>query len=246
MAKSKKVSQEKVTLSATQRTLQGKKLKKLRKDGLLPANIFGKDFKSTSISVSYKEFVAIYKTAGETGIVYLSLDNKEIPTLIKSLQKHPISDLLLHADFRKIDLKQVITAEVPIKIDGVSEAVAQKAGILLTQLNKLLVEALPQDIPHEIVIDIAVLKDIGQEIKVSDIASSEKYKIKTDGSKVVLSVVAHKEESVTPETTTATPEVITAKTEEGVTEGTVGQTSESSAQKNTPAPADKTQKEVKK
>ena len=215
MKKMTKLSDKQV-LKVENRILLGKKIKKLRKQGIVPSNIFGPEFKSTSISVDKKEFIKIYRVVRETGVVYLSLGKEEIPCLIKHLQKHPVTDVLLHVDFRKIDLAKKIETNVPVKTIGVSEAVSQKGGVLLLQSENLLVEALPQDIPHTIDIDISTIKELGQEIKVSDIAKSSKYLIKTSPEKVVVSMVAHKEESITPDTATAAPEVLTeAVTEEG-------------------------------
>lgn len=211
----KKVKNEKTVLTVTSRTAFGKKLRKLRYTGVIPANIFGPDFKSMAISTPYKDFLKTYRIAKETAVIFLKLDKDEIPVLIKHIQKHPVTDTILHIDFRKIDLKQKVTTEVPVKTIGVSEAVSQKAGVLLIQMNKLLIEALPQDIPQVVEIDISSIKEIGKEIKVSDLVKSDKYIIKDDPTKVVLSVIAHKEESIIPETTAATPEVITEKVTDG-------------------------------
>ncbi|PIP63583.1 50S ribosomal protein L25 [Candidatus Roizmanbacteria bacterium CG22_combo_CG10-13_8_21_14_all_34_12] len=208
-------STDKVSLKAELRTIFGKKLNKVRKQGLVPGNIFGPDFKSKSISVVYKDLVKTYKMVGETGIVYISLDKENIPVLIKTIQKHPLSSSLLHIDFRKIDLSKKIETNVPVKAVGISEAVSQKAGVLLIQSETLLVEALPEDIPSHIEVDITVIKDIGQEIKVSDLKKSDKYEIKTPIEKVILGVVAHKEESIVPETAVAAPEIITEAVKEG-------------------------------
>lgn len=220
MAKTKKDGSQKengLTLEVKARTVFGKQLKKIRADGVVPANIFGPDFKTTAISATFRDFIQTYKRAKETGVVHLHLDSQKIPVLIKHVQKHPISDAILHVDFRKIDLKQKITTAVPVKVTGQSEAVSQKGGVLLTMSETLLVEALPTEIPAQIEIDIASLKEIGQEIKVADLKKVEAYLIKEDLNKVVIAVVAHKEESITPETAPATtPEVLTeAKPEEG-------------------------------
>ena len=195
-------------LKVMPRTVFGKKLKKLRYEGIIPANIFGPEYKSQSISVSFKDFIKTYKVAKETGIVYLDLNKEEVPVLIKNVQKHPVSDQILHIDFRKIDLKKKIQTEVPVEVVNASEAVTQKGGVLLTLSEILLVEALPENIPQAIEVDISVIKEIGQEIKVVDLAKSTKYQIIAPVDKVVISVVAHKEESITPETAAAAPEVI--------------------------------------
>jgi len=211
-----KAAADKLTLEVKKREIFGKKLHRLRKTGFTPANIFGPDFKSISVSVATKNFFDTYKIAKETGVVYLSLDKDELPVMIKNLQFHPVYDQLLHVDFRKIDLKKKVETAVPVKFINTSEAVTQKGGVLLTLSETLNVEALPEDMPQEFEIDISVLKEIPQEIKVKDLKTSTKYEIKEDLEKVIVSVVAHKEESVVAETAaTAAPEVITAKAEEG-------------------------------
>lgn len=201
--------EERLKLEVQLRKLVGKKVKKLRKQGLIPANIFGPEFKSKAISINLKDLLKIYKIAKETAVIYLKLDKEEIPVLIKNIQRHPINDFILHVDFRKIDLNKKIKTAVPIKIIGQSEAVTQKGGILLLQTELINIEALPENIPQQIEVDISVIKDIGQEIKISDLKKSDKYEIKTEADKVVASVVEHKEESITPDTTATAPEVIT-------------------------------------
>ena len=202
-------STDKVSLKVELRTVFGKKLNKVRKQGLAPANIYGPDFKSKAISVVYKDLIKTYRVVGKTGVVYLSLDKENIPVLITSVQKHPLTRSFIHVDFRKIDLSKKIEANVPVVTVGVSEAVTQKGGVLLIQSDTLLIEALPESIPHEIEVDISGIKEIGQEIKVSDLKKSDKYEIKTPAEKVIIGVVAHKEESIVPETAVAAPEILT-------------------------------------
>lgn len=207
-------STDKVSLKVELRTVFGKKLNKVRKQGLAPANIYGTGFKSKAISVVYKDLIKTYRIVGKTGVVYLNLDKENIPVLITSVQKHPLTRSFIHVDFRKIDLSKKIEANVPVTAVGVSEAVSQKGGVLLIQSDTLLIEALPESIPHEIEVDISGIKEIGQEIKVSDLKKSDKYEIKTPAEKVVIGVVAHKEESIVPETAAAAPEIL-AEAKEG-------------------------------
>lgn len=237
----KTADSEKLILPVTPRTVFGKKLRKMRIEGNVPANVFGPEFKSKSIAVSFKDFAKVYKVAKETGIVYLMLEKEEIPVLIKQVQRHPVNDSVLHVDFRKVDLKKKIQTEVPVKTVGVSEAVTQKAGVLLTLSETLLVEALPQDIPSAIEVDISSIKELGQEIKVSDLKKSTTYEIKTPLEKVVISVVEHKEESVTPETAAPAPEVIGEAPAEGVppAEGEVPAPEGEAAPSAAKAPEDK-------
>ncbi len=206
---------KKTTLQATKRDVVGKKVKQLRKTGQIPANIFGPQFKSVSISIQMKDFFHAYKVARETGIVYIDLDKESIPTLIKHVQRDPITDNLFHVDFRKIDLKQKIETVVPVQTINDSEAVMVKGGVLLIQANELMIEALPQDIPAHIEIDISVLKDLGQEIKVKDLKKSASYEVKEDPERTIVSVIEHKEESTETQTATTGPEIITEKKVEG-------------------------------
>lgn len=217
MVKTKKTDDNnKLILQVAPRNIFGRKLKKLRAEGVVPANIYGPEFKSTALSTNFKDFIKVYKIAKETGVVYLKLNGEQIPVLIKNLQRHPVTDHILHIDFRKIDLAKKIQTEVPIKVTGASPAVTEKGGVLLISSETLIVEALPTDIPQQIEVNISKISEIGQEIKVSDLPKFNQYEIKTPPEKVVVSVVAHKEESVTPEVTAPAPEVITeAKPEEG-------------------------------
>ncbi len=212
--KKKQPITEKYTLSCELRTVFGKKIKKLRKEGKIPANVFGQNFKSTAIAVNEKEFFKIYRKVKETGIIYLQVNKEEIPVLINHIQYHPVSSKPLHIDFRKVDLSKKIETMVPVKLIGESEAVNQKQGVLLTHINELKIEAKPGDIPPAIEIDISCLKNINQEIKVEHLPKATNYIILEPPEKVIISVVAHKEESVTPETKVTEPEVIMEKEKE--------------------------------
>ncbi len=197
MSKQKK---DKTVLKLSQRKIFGKKVKKIRREGKIPANIFGQNFKSTPVTIDTKLFLQAYRTNHKTGIIYLQLNKKEIPALIKNLQIHPVSGNVLHVDFRKIDLKKEIETSVPIKIIGESEAVSQKGGVLIVGTKTLLLKALPSDIPSSIDIDISTLKEVGQEIKISDLSKSKKFTILDPQDKVVVSITAHKEEEIKAET----------------------------------------------
>lgn len=226
-------SKEKVVLQATKRTVFGKKNKQLRKQGILPANVFGPGMPSQSVSINYVEFKRTFKHVGETGVVYVKTEKEEIPTLITFIQRDPIEGRILHADFRKVDLHKKIEAEVPLSFIGVAPAV-NTGGVLLTQTDKITVEALPQNIPSSIEVDVSTLGEVGQEIKVSDLKITGEYVITTEPTKVIVSVAAHKEESVVAETAAAeAPEVITAK-EEKVEEGVEGKAEAPAAETKAP------------
>ncbi len=237
MAKSKTAAKDQLSLTAKKRSVTGKKVRNLRKEGVVPANIFGADFKSLAIEFGVKDFVQTYKIAKETAIVNINVDKEVIPTLVSEVQRHPVSRVILHVDFRKIDLTKKIKTQVPVVITGTSPAVAHKGAILLTQLKELTIEVLPAEIPASIEVDIASLKEIGDEIKVSNLKESKSYKILDNADKTVVSVVEHKEQSVTPEiTAAAAPEVLTEK---APVEGAEGAAAAPAAEKKAAPAAEK-------
>ncbi len=122
------IKKEKTILKAEIRQVFGKKVKKLRKEGFIPANIFGKDFKSKAINIDAKEFAKVYKKVKETGVLYLEIEKENLPVLIASVQKHPVTHQLLHVDFKKVDLTQKTQAEVPVEIVGQAPAVLEKGA----------------------------------------------------------------------------------------------------------------------
>lgn len=197
---------EKATLTVELRSVFGKKLKKLRHQDLIPGNVFGQDIESIPFQVTTKDLYAAYKAVRETGVLYLTVDSKEIPVMIKHIQRHPVSGKLLHVDMRKVNLKQKIEAQVPVVTVNESPAVKQ-GGVLLTHADELTVEALPADMPNQIEIDLEQFTEVGQEIRVKDIKTPATYTITTDPETAVLAVIEHKEESVEPETTSESPEV---------------------------------------
>lgn len=156
-------------LKVEKRTIFGKQLKKLRREGILPANVYGKDFKSAAVQVPLKEFKDVFRIVHETGLVDLSVGTEVIPVLVQNIAIDPISHEPLHADFYKVNLKEKTTANIPLVIIGEPKAVADKLGVLLTQLNELEVEALPTDLPEKIEVNVEHLSAVDDEIKVNQI-----------------------------------------------------------------------------
>ena len=179
---------EKYKLVASRRKVLGKKVKNLRKQGILPANIYGKKVKSVAIELPIKDFNEVFKKAGETGLIELSLEKEIRPVLIHNVQYGAIEETPLHADFLQVDLKQKVTTNVPVELVGESPAVINKVGVLLTLLSEVEIEALPTDLPEKIEIDVSKLALVDQVIKVADIKISDKVKILNDKDTTVVGV----------------------------------------------------------
>ncbi len=205
MAKTTKPAR--LELSVEARTVIGKGVKKLRREGKLPANVYGEDFASQSVTVDRIEFVKVYRHAKETGVITLHVDSKDVPVLIQNTQKHPLSGNILHVDFRKVNLKKKIEASVPFTFVGESEAATKKGGDLITQTTHVTVEALPDDLPESIEIDLTKLVEVGDEIKIADLPKNGAYEITDEPEKVIVRVNLHVEESVEPDLESATPEI---------------------------------------
>lgn len=196
---------EKITLNALSRDVFGKKLGALRKEDKVPANIFGKEFPSTAVSVEKKDFIRVFHLAGETQVVYLQLDKTEIPVVISDMHLNPVSDDIMHVDFRKVNLLIKTEAEVPVILIGEAEAVAHKKGDLVTLMDTLTVEALPADMPSEIEIDVTSLAEVDDAIRVSDVKLAGNLEIKHDPEEVIAKISEHKEEDLEPATADETP-----------------------------------------
>lgn len=187
-------------IKAAKRKELGRKVKKLRNSGLLPGNIYGKKVKSESVTVNLKEFKSILKEAGETNIVSVVIEGKNRPTLIHNVQVDPVTDIPLHVDFLQVDLKQKVTAQIPIELMGDSPAEKQGIGTIVQYSDEVEVEALPTQLPESFEIDVSKLENVDDQIQVKDISiDKKKVEMKEDSEKVVVKVEPlRKEEEVAP------------------------------------------------
>jgi large subunit ribosomal protein L25 len=188
---------DKKTLNAEERKLEGRKVKTLRTQGYLPGNVYGKKVKSQSVQVNKKEFETIYNEVGETGLISLKLKKEELPVLVSNVQKHPITDEFIHVDFRQVDLKTKVTAEVPIEVIGESPAEKQAIGTVVQYLNEVEVEALPTDLPEKFEVDTSNLAEVDQAIYVKDLkVDVTKIEIRTGADEIVVKVEPPQKEEV--------------------------------------------------
>lgn len=191
---------DKLTLKAEARKISGRKVKNLRKEGILPGNISGKKIKSEAVQVILKDFEKVYKEAGETGLLTLEIGKEEKPVLIHNLQVNPVSEALVHVDFLQVDLKEKVEAGVPVELTGEAPAEKQAIGTVVQHLNEIRVEALPMDLPEKFVVDTSELTEVDQSIMVKDLkVDRSKVDIKTGPDEIVVKVEPpQKEEVVAP------------------------------------------------
>lgn len=182
----------KFVLKAEKRALLGSKVKKLRRLGIVPANVFGHTVESQAIQVSAVEFARVYKDAGETNLIWLKVEgeDKERPTLIKALTNNPVTGQKLHVDFHQVNLKEKVTANVPVEITGEVQLVKDGLAVLDVNIHEIEVEALPTDIPENITFDISTFVEIGDNLKISDAKIPAGVTVITDPEKIVVALGA--------------------------------------------------------
>ena len=170
-----------LTLPAKIRKTLGKKVKALRERGVLPGVLYGPRIKETlPLEINFKEFEKVYKEAGESTLVSLEIEGKKTPVLIHEVKLDPLTGKPIHIDFYQPSLEEEVTVAVPIIFEGVSPAVKELGGTLVRNIHELEVKALPQNLPHEIKVDISKLKTFEDDILVKDLVVPKEVKILKD------------------------------------------------------------------
>lgn len=205
---------KRLSLAVDSRTQFGNKVKQLRRDGLIPANIYGHKIEPTPISVEYRAFTQVFKQAGETSLINLkvSSEDKARPALVHSITEDPVTGVVLHIDFYQVNLKEKLTATVPLHFVGESPLVKSKEGILLEMLQEVEVESLPTDIPSSFNVDISAITELDGGIFVRDLELPGGVEMKTDGDEMICKVGAA-QMAEEPEVTEVTEEAEEAAVE---------------------------------
>ena len=219
-------------LNAQKRTVTGKQVRKLRKEGILPANIYGKGFESIHIEMPLKDFIEVYKKAHETGLVDLSVENDTYPVLIHHVQVHPMTYIPVHADFYKVNLKEKVRTSIPIVAVGEAKAVTDKIGVLLQTLNEVEIEALPADLLENIEVNVEGLSAIDDNIMLESIKLPSEVTLITDPAQMIFRI----EDLVSQEAEELAEEE--AAEAEAASDATEGETPAEDAEGKTPAEGD--------
>jgi large subunit ribosomal protein L25 len=213
---------EKVVLNAVPRTVTGKQVGALRRDGKLPAVMYGHHFDSTPITLDQREATKLLSTVSSSSIITISLEGKEHATLVREKQKDYLRNSLKHVDFQVVSLTEKIRTNVAVELIGVAPAVKDFNGVLVTGLDEIEVECFPQDLPGSIVVDLSALVNIGAAVSVKDITLSDKVVVLDDGQDLLVHITHPVVEEVVVEEVVPSleePEVIEkGKKEEEFTE----------------------------
>ncbi|MEK7461348.1 MAG: 50S ribosomal protein L25 [Patescibacteria group bacterium] len=184
-----------LALSAELRTVQGKKVKTLRKAGQTPVVLYGHGIEPTTLSVPAKPFSQIWKEAGSSQLIDLMIDGKPaVKVLVHDIQEHPVTSVLLHADLYQVKMTEKLETEIPLKFIGEAPAVKDLEGNLITEKDSLEIRCLPGDLVPEFEVDISVLATFDDVIKVADVKVPASIEVLNDPEETVALVTAPRSE----------------------------------------------------
>ncbi len=193
---------ERVTLGAVARTATGKNaVKKIRKDGFVPAIVYGRARKPLPLAVGRKDLVGALATGGRNVLIDLRVtrngDQESNTVMISEIQRDHIRREILHVDLHQISLTEKLEARVPVVLAGTPEGVAAGAGILEQHLREVVVRCLPTQIPDHVTVNVAGL-GVGDSLHVRDLVVAEGIEVLTPPEEVLAAVVAPKVEEEAP------------------------------------------------
>lgn len=214
-----------IQLSAQTRTKVGRAVRQLRAEDIIPAVMYGHEIETVNIAIPRKTLQQAYEKAGESTLVDLQIDTQApVKVIIHDVQRDGLSNRITHVDFYKVNMKEKITAEVPLVFVGEAPAVKSLGGVLLKNLTKVEVESLPGDLPHEINVDISKLATFEDKITVADLQLPNGVTVQAEATEAVALVEPPRSEEELKalegevKADVSAVEVLTEKKEEG-TEG---------------------------
>lgn len=181
---------EEVVIKANHRQVVGKKVKVLRREGILPAVVYGHNVDSIPISLDMREASRTLDRLSPSALVVVDVDGEQHYTLVRDKQRNPILGSILHVDFQAVSLDEMVRADLNIKIVGVAPAVETYLGIVVPSLEQVSIECLPKDLPDRIEADISGLIEIGDSLLVKDLLVPDGVEILSDPEEVVVVVIA--------------------------------------------------------
>lgn len=189
-----------ITLTVEKRDAKTK-LGALRESGFMPAVLYGHKQASTPISIKEADFLKVWKQAGELSVIHLTGKGVDHEVLIQDIDLDPVSDKVRHADFYVIEKGKKVRVNIPLEFAGVAGAVKDLGGILVKVLHEVEIEAMPKDLPHNLMVDISSLIVFESRIFAKDLVLPTGVTLISKPDEVVASVaqaVEEKEEEVAP------------------------------------------------
>lgn len=183
-------------LEAQTRTVFGKQVAALRKEGHVPAEVYGHGKDNMHVSVPHKELAKALQESGKTGVIMLGIDGKDTRVMAHEWTRDTHTGAINHVDFYAVKAGEKIRAGIPLEFDGEAPAIKEGLGTLLKNLHELEVEALPEKLPHDFVIDISSLTELGSAVHASDVKMPAGVELVTAPETVIVSIAELQEEEV--------------------------------------------------
>ena len=177
-------------LQVQKRAVLGRKSNALRKQGLVPAELYGRGLENLHLSVPLKDLRRVYKQAGENTVVQILVEKEKRPALIQDVTYDPLTGEVDSVDFYQVRMDEKLKVGVPVELAGTAPAIKEKKGVLVKALQEVEVEALPSDIPRSLKASLSSLTDIGQSIYVKDLDIPAGVRVLVSPETVVATVTA--------------------------------------------------------
>ena len=179
-----------ISLKLSPRAVMGKKVKRLRRQGEVPVHLYGRDIQPGSFQIDAQVLRRILPRVGTNVPLSVEIEGQDGDNIcfVREVQRHPVTEDVLHVDFMRVDVSRVVRAEVPIVLVGTSPAVRRLSGTLLQALQSILVESLPMNVPPSVQADISALDDFEKAIYVRDLAINPGVTLLTDVDELITRV----------------------------------------------------------
>ena len=175
-----------MTLEGERREALGRHVKALRREGITPANLYGRGAESISFQAESRALDRLVTDGGRGSLVELTIDGQKHQTLLRNLQRHPVTRAILHADFYIVEMNRPVQTTVPVHLVGDAPA-ARLPGAVITHLtHEVTIECLPANIPAAVELDVTVLEELEVSLHVSDITAPEGVEILTDSETIIV------------------------------------------------------------
>jgi large subunit ribosomal protein L25 len=182
-----------IELSAEPRDVFGKHVRRLRRQGIIPANIYGHGA-SRAIQAPARSLERLLAQGGRTSVVAIAFDGRSETALLKGMQRDPRSGQILHVDFQAVSMEEEVSSVVPVRFVGESVAVTKMDGVMTHPRNELRVTARAADLPDAIEVDVSAITELHGAIHVSDLPPSGTYTIDEPAEEVLAIVLPPKRE----------------------------------------------------
>lgn len=171
------------------------KLTRARKEGTIPAVVYGNKVAPQMIWVNALAFTKVHAVAGESSIIDLTLEKGKKSVIVQELEHDAMTNRVSHIDFFEVSMNQELEARIPLEFINESPAVREMGGILVKTLEEVEVTCLPKDLPHSITIDLSLLKDFSTHVQVKDLVLPKGVKVLTDELTTIVLVEAPRTEA---------------------------------------------------